>query len=124
MSPRPTKAAIESQEDDVFGALANAQRRRMLDVLVDAPGINVKTLASQFAISRVAVLKHLAVLENAGLVLSEQDGRSRRLWFNHVPIQRIHERWTTRYGARWSSGLLDLQERVEARTRARSRRHA
>jgi hypothetical protein len=75
----------------------------------------VKALASHFDFSRIATLKHLAVLEAAGLVLSEKQGRTRRLFFNAVPIQEIHERWTDRYGAYFAAGMTAVKQRVESR---------
>jgi len=108
--------------DLVFGALAHPARRYMLDLLVQSPGMSVSALASHFEISRVAVMKHLQALEAAELVISEKDGRVRRLHFNPMPIQRIHDRWTSEYSRFWAGHLADLQARVEAR--ARSRRHA
>lgn len=99
--------------DAVFRALASAQRRQILDVVKSRPGLCVQELAEDFDISRVGVLKHLAVLEEAGLIASERDGRMRRLWLNPTPIQIIHERWTTEYGAFWAARLTELKRRVE-----------
>jgi len=68
--------------DAVFQALAHDTRRRMLDVVKESPGIGVGVLASEFDVSRIAVMKHLRVLEQADLIVSEKDGRTRRLYFN------------------------------------------
>lgn len=103
--------------DAVFQALAHESRRRMLDIVKASPGINVGQLASQFDVSRIAVMKHLGVLETAGLLVSEKDGRTRRLYFNAVPIQMIHERWTTEYSAFWSGNLTRIKYLAEARAR-------
>ena len=100
-------------QDDVFHALANATRRQILDILRDRPGANVNQVCAYFDTSRIAVMKHLAVLEDAALVVSRKDGRSRRLYFNPVPIQVIYDRWTTEYSALWSRRLTDLKYRVE-----------
>jgi len=108
--------------DVVFAALAHPVRRRILDLLVQAPECSVKWIASHFPCSRVAVMKHLSVLEDAGLVIGEKEGRTRRLWFNSVPIQQIYDRWTTQYGSFWSERLADVQARVEARA-AEGERH-
>ncbi len=105
----------DAQSDLVFSALAHAARRRILDLLVEAPGASVKAIASHFPFSRIATLKHLKVLEEAGLLLSEKEGRTRRLYFNPIPIQQIYERWTDDYSAFWSGRMTDLQARVEAR---------
>ena len=110
--------------DLVFAALAHPARRRMLDLLVAAPGASVKAIASHFDISRIAVMKHLANLEAANLVLSEKHGRTRKLYFNSIPIQEIYDRWTTQYGAFWSERMTDLQARVEARADARNKKNA
>jgi DNA-binding transcriptional ArsR family regulator len=101
--------------DCVFQALAHASRRRMLDIVKAAPGIPVGEVAAQFDSSRIAVMKHLTVLEQANLLHSEKDGRTRRLYFNPVPIQMIYDRWTTEYSAYWSGQLAGLKYRAEAR---------
>lgn len=107
--------AASPSPDLVFAALAHPARRRMLDLLVQAPGMSVKAVASQFDFSRIAAMKHLATLEAAELVLSEKEGRTRRLYFNPIPIQRIYDRWTTQYSAFWAGHMADIQGRVEAR---------
>ena len=103
--------------DAVFQALGNASRRRMLDIVKDQPGIAVGVLASEFDVSRIAVMKHLAVLEEANLVVSEKDILTRRLYFNAVPIQMIHERWTTEYSAHWAGQLTRIKYVAETRHR-------
>ena len=107
--------APKDSPDLVFAALAHPARRRMLDLLVEHPGASVKAVASHFEITRIAVMKHLGVLEEAGLVLSEKNGRTRQLFFNPIPIQRIYDRWTTQYSSFWASHMTDIQARVEAR---------
>jgi DNA-binding transcriptional ArsR family regulator len=103
----------DREQDDVFHALANAARRRILDILREHPGANVNDVCAFFDTSRIAVMKHLRVLEDAGLVISKREGRSRRLYFNAVPIQMIYDRWTTEYSALWARRLTDLKYRVE-----------
>ena len=93
----------------------------MLDLLVEAPGLTVGALASHFDFSRIAAMKHLAVLEQAELVIGEKHGRTRKLWFNAVPIQRIYDRWTDRYASFFASHIVDVQQRVESRAQARKR---
>ncbi len=107
----------DPEMDLVFQALAHESRRRMLDIVKDNPGIAVGVLAIEFDVSRIAVMKHLSMLEKAGLLVSEKDGRIRRLYFNAVPIQRIYERWTTEYSAYWSSNLTRIKYLAEARAR-------
>jgi predicted transcriptional regulator len=99
--------------DAVFAALANESRRRILDIVKASPGCSVNHVASFFTVSRITVLKHLRVLEAAKLVLSEKRGRTRKLYFNAVPIQVIYDRWTTEYSALWASQLTRLKYRVE-----------
>jgi DNA-binding transcriptional ArsR family regulator len=101
--------------DKVFQALASATRREILDIVQAAPGCNVVDVCRHFDVSRIAVMKHLRVLETAGLVLSEKEGRARRLYFNAVPIQQIHARWTTEYSAEWAGRLTDFKRAVEAK---------
>jgi DNA-binding transcriptional ArsR family regulator len=109
----------EEDLDQLLSAMAHSGRRRMLDLLIAAPGISIKALASHFEMSRVAVLKHVRVLEEAQLVLSRKEGRTRQLFFNSVPIQELHDRWTTKYSAFWSERLVDLKSRVEGRAENR-----
>jgi predicted transcriptional regulator len=106
-----------TQIDLVFAALAHPQRRRMIDLLIEVPGLSVSALASNFDCSRIAVTKHVGALEHAGLVLSERRGRERKLYFNVIPIQQIYDRWTTRYGAFWAQRMADLETRIEERRR-------
>ncbi len=108
----------------VFTALAHPARRKMLDLLVQTPGASVKAIASHFAISRIAVMKHLATLEAAELVLSEKRGRTRHLHFNPIPIQQIHDRWTTQLSSFWAAHMVDIQSRVEARAAQRRKKRA
>ncbi|HNP36041.1 MAG TPA: helix-turn-helix domain-containing protein [Woeseiaceae bacterium] len=103
--------------DAVFQALAHESRRRILDTVKARPGIGVGTLASEFDVSRIAVMKHLRVLEQGDLIVSEKEGRTRRLYFNAVPIQLIHERWTTEYSAYWSGNLTRIKYLAEIRAR-------
>ncbi len=101
--------------DAVFHALANRSRREMLDILKDQPGCSVSYVCEHFAMSRIAVMKHLRMLEKAGLVNSEKIGRIRRLYHNAVPIQMIYDRWTTEYSAIWAARLTRVKYRVESK---------
>ena len=65
--------------------------------------------------SRIAVMKHLRVLQGAGLLISQKEGRNRKMYFNCVPIQMIYDRWTTEYSALWASRLTEVKYRVEAK---------
>lgn len=101
--------------DAVFQALAHESRRRVLDIVKEEPGIGVGALAVEFDVSRIAVMKHLSVLETAGLIVSEKDGRTRRLYFNAAPIQMIHDRWTTEFSAYWAGQMTRIKYLAEAR---------
>jgi DNA-binding transcriptional ArsR family regulator len=99
--------------DAVFRALASPQRRRILDVVKNAPGCSVNDVCTHFDTSRIAVMKHLKVLEEANLIHSEKKGRTRELYHNAVPIQLIYDRWTTEYSALWASKVTRFKYRVE-----------
>lgn len=105
---------ITNQDMDLtFQALANETRREILDLLRDQPGLSVGKLAANFDVSRIAVMNHLSVLEKAGLVVSQKDGRARCLYLNIVPIQLIYERWTDEYQSYWGSKLTKLKYAAE-----------
>ncbi|MBI1900802.1 MAG: helix-turn-helix transcriptional regulator [Planctomycetia bacterium] len=106
--------------DQVFHALSHATRRAILDVVQAQPGSSVHDVCDYFEISRIGVMKHLRVLEKAGLLLSEKKGRTRRLYFNAVPIQMIYDRWTTEYSAFWAGGLTRIKYRIEAERKGRA----
>ena len=99
--------------DAVFRALASKSRRRILDIVKDRPGCSVNHVAGYFEESRINVMKHLRVLEEVALIYSEKQGRTRKLYFNCVPIQIIHDRWTTQYSALWAGRLARVKYRVE-----------
>ena len=99
--------------DNLFQALASSVRREILDIVKESPGCNVMNVCRHFDVSRIAVMKHLNVLEKAGLLISEKQGRTRQLYFNTTPIQMIHERWTTEFSAMWASRLTDFKRAVE-----------
>jgi predicted transcriptional regulator len=100
-------------QDKIFQALASAPRRAMLDIVRAKPGCSVMHVCKYFDVSRIAVMKHLTVLEQAGLLISEKQGRTRRLHFNAAPIQMIYERWTTEYSALWAGQLTEFKRQVE-----------
>lgn len=99
--------------DAVFQALAHQARRRVLDIVRDDPGCTVGAVCAHFSMSRIAVLKHIRVLEQAGLLIGEKHGRERHLRFNVLPIQMIHDRWSDEYSGHWAGALADLKYRVE-----------
>jgi DNA-binding transcriptional ArsR family regulator len=100
--------------DAVFEALAHPARREMLDRLRGEPGTCVGDLCERFEMSRIGAMKHLRVLEEAGLVVSRTEGRKRLLYVNAVPIQMIYDRWISDWSALWAREITDLKYRAEA----------
>lgn len=108
--------------DDAFApiwkALADPTRRRLLDLLRDGPKTTGALAAAFPALSRFAVMKHLGVLGEAGLVVVRPRGRERWHYLNAVPLQRLYERWVSAYQSQWAASLLDIQRAAEAGRRA------
>jgi DNA-binding transcriptional ArsR family regulator len=99
----------------VFKALADDTRRAILDSLFVQDGQTLGHLCTQFeGMTRFGVMKHLAVLEAADLVISLRQGREKRHFLNPVPIEQIANRWISRYAARFSSALVVLDEQISA----------
>lgn len=107
--------------DAVFQALAHESRRRMLDIVKETPGMPVGSLAASFDVTRIAVMKHLAVLEEAGLIVSEKDGRMRRLYFNAAPIRMIYDRWTDDLSGYFAGEVTRIKRLAERRAGKRQR---
>ena len=84
-----------------------------MDLIRQSPGCNINDLSRHFQMSRIAVMKHLKVLVDAGLVISKKSGRSRELYFNAAPIQMIYDRWSDEYSAFWTTQAVDLKYAVE-----------
>ena len=101
------------QDDLVFKALAGADRRRILDLLRDAPLTTGELCKHLSHLDRTTVMQHLGVLENARLVISRKEGRSRWNYLDVSPIQRIHERWIEAYALPSASLLSKLQSDLE-----------
>lgn len=94
---------------DVFDALANAHRRQLLDLLRERDGRTLGDLDACLPLSRFAVMKHLGVLEEAGLVVTRKVGREKFHYLNPVPIQEVSDRWISRYASPFARGLNDLK---------------
>lgn len=100
--------------DDVFRALADAGRRRLLDALYETDGRTLGQLCEVLpAITRFGVMKHLGVLETAGLVVSHRSGRTKLHFLNPVPIQEIQERWITKYAQPTAAAMVGLRRHLE-----------
>jgi len=100
----------------LWRALADPTRRQILDLLRERPRVSGE-IAAQFPISRIAVMRHLEVLSQAGLVTSRKRGRQRWHYLNAVPLQQLHQRWAEPAAAGFASALLRLQDTVEAEGR-------
>src|SRR5690606_38670917 len=105
--------------DDVFKALADPTRRALLDALYERDGQPLGALVEHFEMTRFGVAKHLRVLEEAGLVVSKRRGREKLHFLNAVPIQRIHNRWVSKYAEPWAQTLSELKDRLEDRSMER-----
>lgn len=97
MVKRKNKPAQIEPDDLVFKALAGGDRRRILDLLRDAPKTTGDICGQLDWLDRCTVMQHLRVLEDAGLVISKKKGRCRWNYLDISPIQRIHERWISDY---------------------------
>ena len=101
--------------DLVFRALADPTRRALLDELFARDGQTLVSLTAQHDMTRIAVAKHLKILEDAGLVVSRRRGREKLHYLNLVPIRLLHDRWVSKYTERWVAGLADLKHELEER---------
>ncbi|WP_036555894.1 ArsR/SmtB family transcription factor [Nocardioides insulae] len=100
-------------EDDVFKALADPTRRALLDALFAEDGQTLTALEQRLPMSRFGVMKHLKVLEAAGLVVSRKQGREKLHHLNPIPIRLIHDRWVSKYAEPWTATLSQLKRSLE-----------
>ena len=105
--------------DDVFRALADPTRRALLDRLRDEAGATLAELCEPLEQTRQAVSKHLAVLEQAGLVACRWVGREKHHYLNPVPLVEIHDRWISKFAARSARRLLELRRALEEKEEER-----
>jgi DNA-binding transcriptional ArsR family regulator len=99
--------------DDVFKALADPTRRRLLDELFVEDGQTLSALEQRLPMTRFGVAKHLKVLEEAGLVTTQRRGREKLHFLNPVPIREVHDRWVSKYAEPWASALTELKRDLE-----------
>jgi DNA-binding transcriptional ArsR family regulator len=102
-----------TDDDRVFKALADPTRRFLLDRLFERDGRTLTELESEHEMSRFGVMKHLRILEDAGLVVTRKKGREKLHFLNPVPIRLIHNRWIDKYTERRVSALLELKDELE-----------
>ena len=115
----PARPLRSAQRDAVWKALADPTRRRVLDELRRAPQ-TTGHLCDLFAMSRFGVMKHLRVLEEAGLVIVERRGRERWNHLNPVPIREIYRRWIRPFEEEAADHLLGLRQAVARKQRRRT----
>ena len=99
--------------DDVFRALSDSTRRSLLDELFKQDGQTLSALEARLPMTRFGVMKHLKVLEEAGLVVSRKKGREKLHFLNAVPIRLIHDRWVSKYAQPWVTALSELKNELE-----------
>jgi DNA-binding transcriptional ArsR family regulator len=108
-----TYPSLVTDEDLVFKALADSTRRFLLDLLFTRDGRTLTDLESGLEMTRFGVMKHLRVLEEAGLVVTRKSGREKLHFLNAVPIRAIHDRWIDKYAERQVSALTELKAQLE-----------
>ncbi len=108
-----TYTGTMSDDDRVFKALADPTRRLLLDRLFKRDGRTLTELESELAMTRFGVMKHLRVLEDAGLVITRRSGRAKLHFLNPVPIRLVHDRWIDKFTERRVTALTDLKRQLE-----------
>jgi DNA-binding transcriptional ArsR family regulator len=101
-------------DNRVFKALADPTRRFLLDLLFQREGRTLGELEREVEMTRIGVMKHLRVLEEAGLVVTQRSGREKLHFLNPVPIRLVHDRWINKYTERHVSALAELKADLEA----------
>src|SRR4029079_7369176 len=96
---------VDSGADQVFRALADPTRRSLLDELFEDDGQTLHQLEARFDMTRFGVMKHLKVLEDAGLVVTRGREREKFHSLTPVPIRLVHDRWVSKYAEPWAAGL-------------------
>ncbi|HZM65100.1 MAG TPA: metalloregulator ArsR/SmtB family transcription factor [Nakamurella sp.] len=102
-----------TDDDLVFKALADPTRRLLLDRLFERDGRTLTDLESDVEMTRFGVMKHLRLLEDAGLVVTKKSGREKLHFLNPVPIRLIHDRWIDKFTERQVTALADLKSELE-----------
>src|SRR5271167_1056958 len=100
-------------DDEVFKALADPTRRSLLDELFEQDGQTLSALEQRLPMTRFGVMKHLKLLEQAGLVTTKRRGREKLHFLNPVPIQLVHDRWVSKYAEPWAAALSGLKQTIE-----------
>src|SRR6195256_5294119 len=106
-------AGVTDDDARVFRALGDPTRRFLLDRLFERDGRTLTELESELDMTRFGVMKHLKLLEEAGLVVVRRSGREKLHFLNPVPIRLIHDRWIDKYTEHRVSALTDLKNELE-----------
>src|SRR5436305_6026600 len=106
--------------DDVFRALADPTRRSLLDELFREDGQSLSALEQRLPMTRFGVMKHLRVLEEAGLVTTRKRGREKLHFLNPVPIRLVHDRWVSKFAEPWAATLSRVKTDMEDRTKEKA----
>jgi DNA-binding transcriptional ArsR family regulator len=101
-------------DDRVFKALADPSRRHLLDRMFIDDGLTVRDLEANLEMTRFGVMKHLRILEDAGLVVTRKRGREKHHYLNPVPIRLIHDRWIDKYTEQHATALAALKTQLES----------
>jgi len=99
--------------DEIFKALADPTRRGLLDELFREDGQSLSSLDARVPMTRFGVMKHLKVLEDAGLIVTRRHGREKLHFLNVVPIRLVHDRWVSKYAEPWAASLTELKQTIE-----------
>jgi len=99
--------------DEIFKALADPTRRHLLDELFRQDGQTLRALEERLPMTRFGVMKHLNVLEQAGLIVTRRRGREKHHFLNAVPIRLVHDRWVSKYAEPWAATLSGLKNTIE-----------
>jgi uncharacterized protein YndB with AHSA1/START domain/DNA-binding transcriptional ArsR family regulator len=104
---------LRGEMDEVFKALADPTRRKLLDELFREDGQTLAALEARLPMTRFGVMKHLRVLEQAGLVKAKRRGREKLHFLNAVPIRLVYDRWVSKYAEPWAAALTGLKQTIE-----------
>lgn len=104
---------MDDDGDLVFKALADPTRRLLLDRLFEHDGRTLRELETDLTMTRFGVMKHLRLLEGAGLITIRRSGREKLHFLNPVPIRLIHDRWIDKFTELRTSALTDLKTQLE-----------
>ena len=100
----------------MFKALADPTRRKLLDKLFNEDGQSLIALERRLPMTRFGVMKHLKLLEEAGLIVTRRRGREKLHYLNAIPIRFIHDRWVNKFTGPWVAALSDLKHTLEDRS--------